>query len=102
MEQLLESDSMRARIQAYKTEVPAGGFISVTQTTTSTGKGTFITAPDGKTRPYTVADARQEETRKNATMLRYTQMVSGYAETARNTLTQALNEAAADGWEVVK
>ncbi|MGI4740679.1 MAG: hypothetical protein ACRYG7_36365 [Janthinobacterium lividum] len=65
------------------------------------GKG-YITTADGKTRLLTADDIRQREQEQNASVRTYERLQQANAAASRDIMTQAINEAAADGWEVVQ
>ncbi|TPG66130.1 hypothetical protein [Hymenobacter nivis] len=77
-----------------------------TTTTESTPEGTFVTGPDGQRRQQTAATQQREEARQQreeaARFNRGFRMLEKRADLARATLGRALDEAAADGWEVVQ
>ena len=62
----------------------------------------YVQGPDGEMRAQTPADLRQERAREKARFDRQLNLVAARATLARTTLTNALNTAAADGWEVVQ
>ena len=73
-----------------------------TISTTGTDEGNFVRGRDGKMRPQTAEDIRkanQEEVDKFNKGFKLLEKRSGLARTA---LSNALNEVAADGWEVVQ
>lgn len=73
------------------------------QTVTSNGqRTTYVQGPDGEMRAQTSADQQRERTREKARFDRQLNLVAARATLARTTLTNALNAAAADGWEVVQ
>ena len=75
---------------------------TATASTTSTDESNFVRGRDGKMRPQTAEDIRkanQEEVDKINKGFKLLEKRSGLARTA---LSNALNEAAADGWEVVQ
>jgi hypothetical protein len=53
-------------------------------------------------RPQTAADISKQQATEAARLNRSLNLVEARANLARTTLTQALNNAAADGWEVVQ
>ncbi|MCI1188550.1 DUF4177 domain-containing protein [Hymenobacter sp. DH14] len=75
---------------------------STSGTTVTTDKGTFVTDADGKTHQQTEEDIRKENQVEQDNMNRGLQLLEKRARLAREALTKALNEAAADGWEVVQ
>jgi hypothetical protein len=83
-----------------------GGPSMVTTTSTltsvTTEKGTFVPGAGGKMRPQTAADISKQQATEAARLNRSLNLVEARANLARTTLTQALNNAAADGWEVVQ
>lgn len=70
--------------------------------TVTTEKGTFVTDSSGKTHQQTEDDIRKERQAEQETMNRGLQLLEKRARLAREALTKTLNEAAADGWEVVQ
>ena len=75
---------------------------TATVLTTDTDKSNFVRGRDGKMRPRTVGGIRkanQEEVDNINKGFKLLEKRSGLARTA---LSNALNEAAADGWEVVQ
>ncbi|NML67256.1 hypothetical protein HHL22_18790 [Hymenobacter sp. RP-2-7] len=82
--------------------------ITTTSTTTTIAAGdgqlpiTYVHGQNGKLRPETAADRQQARAREQARFDRQLNLVAARATLARNTLTNALNAAAADGWEVVQ
>lgn len=97
-----ESDSMR--------NISPNGFMMgrpelSTQTiyaTVTTEKGTFISDGNGKSHLETPAE-RQLARQQEATQFNHSlQLVETRTDLGRAVLTKALNEAAADGWEVVQ
>jgi hypothetical protein len=83
-----------------------GGLSGVNTTGTlmsvTTDKGTFISGADGKMRPQTAADISKQQAIETARANRVLSLIEARSNLARTTLTQALNKAAADGWEVVQ
>ncbi len=67
-----------------------------------TGKGTLVRGSDGKMRPQTPADIQKGRLAEKERFSRSFKLLSARAALAHNTLTKALNDAAADGWEVVQ
>lgn len=70
--------------------------------TVTTEKGTFIPDKNGKMHPETPADRQQARQREAAQFNTGMRMLESRADLGRAALTKALNEAAADGWEVVQ
>lgn len=70
--------------------------------TVSTEKGTFIPDKNGKMHLETSADRQQARQREAAQFNLGMRMLETRADLGRAALTNALNEAAADGWEVVQ
>lgn len=71
-------------------------------TSVTTEKGTFIPDANGKMRRQTAADITKQQATEVAHLNRSLNLLDARAALARTTLTQALNNAAADGWEVVQ
>ena len=70
--------------------------------TVTTEKGTFIPDKNGKMHLETPADRKQAMQHENEQFDRGLKMLENRADLGRGVLTKALNEAAADGWEVVQ
>lgn len=70
--------------------------------TVSTEKGTFIPDKNGKMHLETPADRQQARQREAAQFNLGMRTLETRADLGRAVLTKALNEAAADGWEVVQ
>lgn len=68
----------------------------------TTSEGTFISDGKGKMRPQTEADMQQEARKSKNQFDRSIRLTETRAALAHNALTKALNETAADGWEVVQ
>ena len=76
---------------------------STTSTATvTTEKGTFITDSNGKVHRQTEDDVRKENQAEQDHINQGLQLLEKRNRLAREALTKALNEAAADGWEVVQ
>jgi len=78
---------------------------SVTQTTyatVTTERGTFIPDGNGKSHLETPAERQLARQREAAQFNRAFHLIEARADLGRAVLTKALNEAAADGWEVVQ
>lgn len=76
--------------------------VSEGSTTVTTQKGTFTRGSDGNMRLQTDADIQKERAEDKAQMNRGLNLLATRATLGRTALTNALNEAAADGWEVVQ
>ncbi|MDJ0363790.1 hypothetical protein QMK33_01400 [Hymenobacter sp. H14-R3] len=74
-----------------------GTMVSVTSS-----KGTLVPDGKGKMRPQTPADIKKDQQAEKAQFSRSLNLLNARATLAFNTLTNSLNEAAADGWEVVQ
>lgn len=70
--------------------------------TTTTSQGTFITDANGKSHRQTEEDIRKERQAEQDNLNRGLQLLEKRVRLAHELLTKALNEAAADGWEVVQ
>lgn len=68
----------------------------------TTDKGTFVPGENGNMRPQTASDIRKRHLEENARMNRGLNLLEARATLARTALIIALNNAAADGWEVVQ
>ena len=84
-----------------------GGFMAnvststhTTSTVLTTEKGTFVTGSDGKTHLQTAEDLRKANQEEANSMNKGLQLLAKRNGLARAALSNALNEAAADGWEV--
>lgn len=75
---------------------------STVYSTATTDKGTFITDASGKAHLETPAERKQNQQREAAQFNRGLRMLETRADLGKAVLTKALNEAAADGWEVVQ
>lgn len=76
---------------------------SNTATTTATTDGdTFVTDSTGKTHGQTAEDIRKQNQAEQNELNQSFQLLEKRGRLAREALTKALNEAAADGWEVVQ
>jgi hypothetical protein len=76
--------------------------IQTSYATITNEKGTFIPDKNGKMHLETPADRQLARQRENAQLNRGFQMLEARADLGRAVLAKALNEAAADGWEVVQ
>jgi len=76
--------------------------VQSTYTTTTTEKGTFITDASGKAHLETPAEHKQAQQREATQFNRGLRLLETRADLGKAVLTKALNEAAADGWEVVQ
>jgi hypothetical protein len=97
-----ESDSTR---QLSPNALLMGPTESVTTTnfaTTTTDKGTFIPDQNGKMHLETPADRKQARQRETEQFNRGFRMLEKRADLGKAVLAKALNEAAANGWEVVQ
>jgi hypothetical protein len=81
---------------------PSAVNTTIPRMSVTTGKGTFVQGADSKMRPQTAADISNEQAFETARTNRVLNLMAARATLARTTLTQALNNAAADGWEVVQ
>jgi hypothetical protein len=84
-----------------------GGFGQQTEQTVkassvTTSEGTFVSDGKGKMRPQTKVDTQQEARNSRNQFNRSIRLLETRAALAHNALTKALNETAADGWEVVQ
>jgi len=96
-----ESDSTRQLApNAFLNQTEPTTTISYTAATTD--KGTFITDATGKTHLQTPAERKRAQQQETAQLNRGLRMVEARTDLGRAVLTKALNEAAADGWEVVQ
>jgi hypothetical protein len=75
---------------------------TTTYSTATTDKGTFITDASGKAHLETPAERKQDQQREAAQFNRGLRMLETRADLGKAVLMKALNEAAADGWEVVQ
>lgn len=103
-ETVQETDSTRRLAPNATLGFPAGGGsagVATTETTTteSTSEGTFGTGPDDQRRRQTAATQRREEAEQ---VTRGFWLLEKRADLARAALGRALDETAADGWEVVQ
>lgn len=73
-----------------------------TLTSVTTEKGTFVPGVNGKMRLQTAADISRQQAAETARFNRSFNLIEARAALARTTLAQALNNTAADGWEVVQ
>ncbi len=98
-----ESDSTR-QLSPLANMMPEEGpaIIRSTYSTVTTDKGTFITDASGKAHLETPAERKQAQQREAAQFNRGLRMLETRADLGKAVLTKALNEAAADGWEVVQ
>jgi hypothetical protein len=76
--------------------------ITTYATTVTTEKGTYISDGNGKSHLETPAERQQARQRDAARFNRTFRLLETRADLGRAVLTKALNEAAADGWEVVQ
>ncbi len=74
----------------------------ITDKSLITDKGTFVPDENGKMRLLTAADIRKRHLKENAGRNHGINLLATRAALGRTALTNALNEAAADGWEVVQ
>lgn len=81
---------------------PSGMTTTGTLTSVTTEKGTFVSGANGKMRFQTAADISRQQTAETARFNRSFNLIEARAALARATLAQALNNTAADGWEVVQ
>jgi hypothetical protein len=73
-----------------------------TYSTVTTDKGTFVTDASGKTHLETLSERKQTQQSEAAQFNRSLRMLETWADLGKAVLTKALNEAAADGREVVQ
>jgi hypothetical protein len=78
------------------------GVVTGTVASITTEKGTFVPGADGKMRLQTASDITNKQEADRAHLNRSLNLLETRAGLARTTLTEALNNAAADGWEVVQ
>ncbi len=101
--ELVREDSTRAMSPgALVFDGPITTTTYSTATSVTTEKGTFVRGSNGKMTPQTDADIRKEQVEGNARMNRGLNLLAARATLGRTALSNALNEAAADGWEVVQ
>lgn len=81
---------------------PAESTTTTGYATVTTEKGTFIPDQNGRMHLETTADRKQAQQREAEQFNRSFQMLEKRADLGRAVLLKALNEAAADGWEVVQ
>lgn len=101
--EIVREDSTRAVAPgALVFDAPVENTVYQSEAPISTSEGTFV--PDGKDkmRPQTSVDSKKERLAEKAQLLRGLNLLNARTNLAHNTLTKALNEAAADGWEVVQ
>ena len=82
-----------------------GPTVTSSATTVANGTGppvTYVTGSDGKARRQTAEDLRRSRRAEQNSFNRLATLLETRANLAKSTLTRALNEAAADGWEVVQ
>lgn len=97
-----ETDSTR---QLSPNGLMMGTTASVTTTsyaTVTTEKGTYISDSSGKSHLETPAERQLARQREAVQFNRAFRLLETRADLGRAVLTKALNEAAADGWEVVQ
>lgn len=99
---IAEPDSTRQLSPGALPLGPQEAGTSISYATVATEKGTFIPDQYGKLHPETAADRQQARQREAAQLSRSYRLLEARADLARATLIKALNEAAADGWEVVQ
>jgi hypothetical protein len=99
---LPQSDSARI-LDAKLHKDLAGNTVQSSYTTIYPGnaKG-YITTADGKTRLLTAEGVHQYQQQQSADARSYTRLQQANATASRDIVTQALNETAADGWEVIQ
>jgi hypothetical protein len=78
-----------------------GGFQQASSSVT-TSEGPVVSYSNSKMRPQTKADMQQQAQRSKNQFDRSIRLLETRASLAHNALTKALNETAADGWEVVQ
>jgi hypothetical protein len=87
---------------------PSGQGVATTATSVQAVSGSngqqtnYVQGSDGEMRAQTPADLRQERAREKANFNRQLNLLAARNTLARTTLTNALNTAAAEGWEVVQ
>lgn len=75
---------------------------SETATVISTDRGTFVQEPDGSQHRQTAADLAKENQKEAERIDKGLRLLEKRSNLARAALSKALNEVAADGWEVVQ
>jgi hypothetical protein len=97
-----ESDSTRQLSPNALIMGPIESVTTTNYTTTTTDKGTFIADQNGKMRLETSADRKQARQRETERFNLGLNMLEKRADLGKTVLARALNEAAANGWEVVQ
>lgn len=97
-----EPDSIRQLSPNSSLPGPTETVTTTGYATVTTEKGTFIPDRNGKMHLETPADRKQAQLRENAQFNRAHKLLEARADRGRTALAKALNEAAADGWEVVQ
>lgn len=102
-QELVQEDSTRhISPSALVFDAPEGTVYQGTVASVSTDKGTFAPDGKGKMRPQTSADIRKDRLAEKAQFVRSLNLLNARDTLAFSTLTKSLNEAAADGWDVVQ
>ena len=94
-------------------QISPNGFMSRMRTTTTTSsaqtatvittdRGTFVQEPDGSQHRQTAADLAKENQKEADIIDQGLRLQEKRSNLARATLSKALNDVAADGWEVVQ
>lgn len=91
----------------FKEPLTSGAIYTTTasKVTTTSSDGRITTSvrdKNGQMRLETATDRQQERLREKASFDRQLNLLAARGALARNALTAALNDAAADGWEVVQ
>ena len=97
-----EPDSVRQVSPAAFMQGPAEFTTTTAYATVSTEKGTFITDRNGKVHLETAADRKLARQQEQNRLNRSLKLLVTRADLGRAALTKALNETAADGWEIVQ
>ena len=98
-----ETDSTRQfSPNSFMLTAPESATATSYTTTEVTEKGTFVPDKNGKMHLETPAERQQARQREAAKFNRSFRLIEARADLGRAVLTKALNEAAADGWEVVQ
>lgn len=97
-----EPDSVRQLAPDALLDGGTGQLATTTYATVSTGQGTLLPDANGKMHPETATDRRLAQQRATAQRNRLRKLTEMRSDLAKTALTNALNEAAAAGWEVVQ
>ena len=101
--ELVQEDSTRAIAPGASVfDAPAEGMVQHGETSITTTEGTFVPDGKGRMRPQTSVDLKKQRLAEKARFSRSFNLLNARATLAYSTLTNALNEAATDGWEVVQ